>query len=391
MVRVLIYHGGYPEYLRMCYVGGEIYDQGEIDVDVLSITDWTSKLKELGYKNYSSYWYKLDDEVSDKGLSHICNDSDVITLIGRILTDNRKVLHLYVDHETDEADLIDPTEQPIDASEFCLLDGGGVQDGVVEGVGEENLSDYDTTDAEYEDLSTTDVRGKNNETMIEWFGAGAYSNVHDVDVVSSDSADSERDIESLSSESDNVEATRSRRNKKIKYPEFTEHDLKGKIKLKKGLRFPNTSMFKAAIKTYSIQNGFDYVYKHNDKIRVTAECKLKCGWRIHASQSNARDAIQIKTFISTHNCGTQHENKKANVIWIANQYLEDFRDDPTWTEYALRERIKRDYNIRVPRWAAYRAKKVAMKKVYGMRLSTTKTFGTMLQQCINGIRAASAA
>jgi hypothetical protein len=93
-------------------------------------------------------------------------------------------------------------------------------------------------------------------------------------------------------------------------------------------------------------------------------CKLKCGWRIHASQSKARDALQIKTFVDTHNCVTYHENKKANMHWIANQYLEDFRDDLTWTVYALRERVKRDYNIKVSKWVAYRAKRIAMKKVY---------------------------
>jgi hypothetical protein len=90
-------------------------------------------------------------------------------------------------------------------------------------------------------------------------------------------------------------------------------------------------LFKTAFKNYAIQNGFDFVYQHNDKIRVTTVCKLKCGWRIHASQSNARDALQIKTFIDTHNYGTHHENKKANMHWIADQYLEDFRDDLTWT------------------------------------------------------------
>jgi hypothetical protein len=99
-----------------------------------------------------------------------------------------------------------------------------------------------------------------------------------VDVISTDSADSERDMDSLSSESDDANASRSGR-KKIRYPDFTENDLKGKIKLKKGIRFPNTTLLKTALKTF-----------------VTAVCKLKCGWRLHASQSNKRDAIQIKTF-----------------------------------------------------------------------------------------------
>lgn len=395
MVRVLIYCGGYPEYLCMTYVRGEIYDQGEIDEDLISITHWGKKLHSLGYRNHSGFWCKLDEEWSDNGLYHIRNDSDVIELIGMIQTKNTRVLHLYVDHETDVADLIDPTEQPTDIERGVGEDGviedanvergvggkGGVEDAnVEEGVGEdssddpdyevsgdENLSEYETTDAEDEDLYTNVRRGKNMEDThnnFDWFGVGATSNAPNVDVISTDSDDSERDMDSLSSESDDANASRSGR-KKIRYPDFTENDLKGKIKLKKGIRFPNTKLLKTALKTFAIQNGFDFVYQHNDKIRVTAVCKLKCGWRLHASQSNKRDAIQIKTFVNTHNCGTHHENKKANMHWIANQYLEEFRDDPTWTVYALRERVKRDYNINIPKWVAYRAKTIAMKKIYG--------------------------
>jgi hypothetical protein len=276
MVRVLIYHGGHPEYLRMGYVEGEIYDNGEIDEDVLSITVWESKLHELGYRNRGDYWYKLDDEWSVNGLSHIRNDSDIITLIDRILTENRSVLHLYVDHETDVPDIIDPTEQPADVEILRVGDEGDVGDAYVEkrvgedegvgdegdayvgrGVGEdtydesddpdyevdesdENLSGYETTDAEDEDLYTSVRRGKSKENTHEkfdWFGVGAFSNAHDKDAISSDSADSEREMESLSSDSDDVNAsqTRGRRKKKIRYRDFTEHDLKGKIVLEKGL------------------------------------------------------------------------------------------------------------------------------------------------------------
>jgi len=297
----------------MTYVGGEIYDQGEIDEDLLSITHWGKKLHSLGYRNHSGFWCKLDNEWSDNGLHHIRNDSDVIELIGMIQTKNTRVLHLYVDHETDVADLIDPTEQPADVERGVGEDGviedanvergvgdkGGVEDASVEeGVGEdssddpdyeasgdENLSEYETTDAEDEDLYTDVGRGKNMEDThnnFDWFGVGATYNAPNVNVIPADSGDSERDMDSLSSESDDANASRSRR-MKIRYPDFTENDLKGKIKLKKGIRFPNTKLLKIALKTFAIQNGFDFVYQHNDKIRVTAVCKLKCGWRLHAS------------------------------------------------------------------------------------------------------------
>jgi hypothetical protein len=264
MVRVLIYHGGHPEYLRMCNVEGEIYDNGEIDEDVLSIAVWESKLHELGYRNRSDYWYKLDDEWSINGLSYIRNDSDIITMIDRILTKNRSVLHLYVDHQTDMPDLIDPTKQPPDVEILRVGDEGDLGDAYVEkGVGEdervgkdsydesddpdyeadeldENLTGYETTDAEDEDLYTSVTRGKSKEDTHEkfdWFGVGAFSNAHDKDAISSDSADSEQEMESLSSYSDDVKAfqTQERRKKKIRYRDFTEHDLKGKTVLKKRL------------------------------------------------------------------------------------------------------------------------------------------------------------
>jgi hypothetical protein len=59
MVRVLIYCGDYPEYLRMTYVRGEIYDEGEIDEDLLSITHWGKKLHSLGYRNHSGFGVSL--------------------------------------------------------------------------------------------------------------------------------------------------------------------------------------------------------------------------------------------------------------------------------------------------------------------------------------------
>lgn len=62
------------------------------------------------------------------------------------------------------------------------------------------------------------MRVKNKETLhgkFEWFGVGASSKAHDGDVVSSNSDDSERDMESLSSESDDGEATWSRCKQKM--------------------------------------------------------------------------------------------------------------------------------------------------------------------------------
>jgi hypothetical protein len=73
--------------------------------------------------------------------------------------------------------------------------------------------------------------------------------------------------------------------RKRRYREFNEkHDMRRLIVLDKGDMFTYTSIFKKALKWYDVQNVFDFKYKHNDSMRVTAVCKEQdCTWRIHAS------------------------------------------------------------------------------------------------------------
>jgi hypothetical protein len=47
------------------------------------------------------------------------------------------------------------------------------------------------------------------------------------------------------------------------------------------------------------------------------------------------------------------------------KYKRDFKDDPTWTPYALKERVKKDLNINVLIQRCYRAKREALRQVFG--------------------------
>jgi hypothetical protein len=51
------------------------------------------------------------------------------------------------------------------------------------------------------------------------------------------------------------------------------------------------------------------------------------------------------------------------------KYKRDFKDDLTWTPYALKERVKRDLNINVPIQCCYRAKREALHQVFGSHCS----------------------
>ncbi|KAB1220113.1 hypothetical protein CJ030_MR3G005600 [Morella rubra] len=71
-----------------------------------------------------------------------------------------------------------------------------------------------------------------------------------------------------------------------------------------GLKFRDVKLFKLALKQYCIQNGFDYKYVKNDKLRVTAKCRgANCPWRIHASFTTEKEALQVKTQNAKHTCG----------------------------------------------------------------------------------------
>jgi hypothetical protein len=132
--------------------------------------------------------------------------------------------------------------------------------------------------------------------------------------------------------SDDARTSRRRR-----YHEFNEsHDMRILIVLEKGLVFVDTHVFKKALKRYAVQHGFDFKYKHNDCVRVSAVCKEKyCIWRIHESLDAKKKSTQIETFVLDHQCENQYQNSRADVEYIATQYMPSFLDDPTWTPYAL--------------------------------------------------------
>jgi hypothetical protein len=119
-----------------------------------------------------------------------------------------------------------------------------------------------------------------------------------------------------------------------------------------GDQFTDAYSFKRALKTFAVQNGFDYYYRHNDLGKVSVVCRehkeRDCKWRIHVSIDATRTCLQIKTLYSTHTCGNQYENTRCDVEYLVRVYRKDFKDDPTWTPYALQQRVKRDLNIDVP-------------------------------------------
>ena len=148
--------------------------------------------------------------------------------------------------------------------------------------------------------------------------------------------------------------------------------MKKPINLKLGLTFQSDVVFRKELKEYCVQKGYDYTYLQNEKLRVTAEYKEQCGWRIHASLTQMQDAFRIKTFKSKHNCGKHYHNRRVTSSQIASKYWEYIWDDITWACDALKEAIRRDYNVFVFKHKCYRAKHLAIEMIHGSKLEQFK-------------------
>ena len=59
--------------------------------------------------------------------------------------------------------------------------------------------------------------------------------------------------------------------------EFNEMTNMGNVRLAKGMKFPNSQVFRKALKEYVIQHHIDVKWKLNEKKKIYVHCKNNCG------------------------------------------------------------------------------------------------------------------
>jgi hypothetical protein len=165
----------------------------------------------------------------------------------------------------------------------------------------ELLSDIERSDSEPEDLfyDADEVRKEKDGKTHWWENIELGVNETGVGFGDKEVDNSSDGLGSLQgSDSDDVGG-------KKRYRQFNEKfDLNIPITFKLGDVFSDTYVFKRALKTQAVQQGYDYKFTHNDRCRVSAICMQEnCHWRIHASTDATRTCTQIKTYYPTHFCG----------------------------------------------------------------------------------------
>jgi hypothetical protein len=98
MLMILIYHGGSLLGPHMAYIGGKVHNMGDVDPDHLTLIDIVSALTKLGCKDISNLYCKLDEE----DICGLSKDADIKKILGKIMKEPKKVLHVYAEHGVDE-------------------------------------------------------------------------------------------------------------------------------------------------------------------------------------------------------------------------------------------------------------------------------------------------
>ena len=101
----------------------------------------------------------------------------------------------------------------------------------------------------------------------------------------------EDDMESLVDSDDDQPAPTA-----AKEPEFNVQTDMRKSVLQKGMKFPNSKVFREALREYAIKKPVDIKFKLNEKKKISVYCINECGWRCYASQLPGELTFQIKTF-----------------------------------------------------------------------------------------------
>ncbi|XP_057247113.1 uncharacterized protein LOC130589662 [Beta vulgaris subsp. vulgaris] len=124
-----------------------------------------------------------------------------------------------------------------------------------------------------------------------------------------------------------------------------EVDFKKPVELKLGLKFPSNNVLRKAIRYHAVKHGYDYYFLHNNKDRITLYCKYRCNCEWKASKRNA--------------------NSKATCAFIAEHFIDAFRDDPKMSIQAFILRIQRELGVDVQYYKAYYARQMALEHIHG--------------------------
>lgn len=134
-----------------------------------------------------------------------------------------------------------------------------------------------------------------------------------------------------------------------------------------GMRFASPLIFREQVIRYAVVAGYSIRWNKSEKNnKLAAKCKKGCIWKIYASWDGKRETFVVKTVTPDHTCNRQDfENIQVKSGWLAKEYLEQYRKEPSWPTNSLITAVMERFGVQLKRFTCYRVKKHAHRMIYG--------------------------
>ena len=106
-----------------------------------------------------------------------------------------------------------------------------------------------------------------------------------------------------------------------KEPEFNVQTDMRKPELRKGMKFPNSKVFREVLREYAIKKPVDIKFKLNEKKKISVYCINECGWRCYVSQLPGELTFQIKTFNPECTCPRSFKHSQVTSSYVAKKFM----------------------------------------------------------------------
>ncbi|XP_057798451.1 uncharacterized protein LOC131014474 [Salvia miltiorrhiza] len=133
-----------------------------------------------------------------------------------------------------------------------------------------------------------------------------------------------------------------------------------------GMIFTSREQFRKAVQSHAIRTKRSLKFTKTAPTRVYVKCEDKeCNWSIHLTKLKDEDTFHIRKYVSNHKCDKTFHVKNMKSTWLSEKYLNKFVADRTRNVQAFRKDAIAELGIEISKEQAYRAKKLALKKLEG--------------------------
>ena len=139
---------------------------------------------------------------------------------------------------------------------------------------------------------------------------------------------------------------------------------------KAGMVFSSMAELRKAIKSYSIKERRTLAKPRNEAGRIHVVCvgkctTGKCTWFLKASEDNRKETVVVRKFFGNHRCQRVWEMKALTPPFLADYFIDEFRDNQKMDIQTFAAKILRKFNMTPKRWKLRRARKRALLKIHG--------------------------